>query len=168
MGWNRALRAVVALALAACVGSTIRDPHAGQLELTFHNEAGGPICALHIYPHAQAQPGNNFLDPDTEIGSGDSVDFWLEPGTYQIRAEGCPYEKQKVSGYAPQVIMNTKGVAVLFREDDAKSKDAAQTIVHENYNGTMIPAKLTANSNAAKKPATVRSARTKARSASSK
>jgi hypothetical protein len=163
MGWNRALRAVAALALTACVGTTIRDPHAGQFKLTFHNEAGGPVCALHIYPHAQAQPGNNFLDPDTEIPTGDSIDYWLEPGTYQIRAEGCPYEKQKVGGFAPQVILNQAGVAVLFREDDAKSKDAAQTIVHDNHNGTMIPAKLTANSNASKKPTIVRPARTNAR-----
>ena len=162
------MRAIVALALTACVGrgTAWRDPHAGQFKLTFHNQAGGPVCALYIFPHAQAQPGNNFLEPDTEIGSGDSIDYWLEPGTYQVRAEGCPYEKQQVGGFAPQVIMNRAGVVVLFREDDAKSKDAAQTIVHDNYNGTMIPAKLTANGSASKKPPTVRPARTNARASS--
>ncbi|HUS31883.1 MAG TPA: hypothetical protein VMZ53_25455 [Kofleriaceae bacterium] len=165
MGWKRAVRAAVALGLCGCVGPTIRDPHAGQRRLTFHNEAGGPVCRLSIYPFGQSQPSNNFLEADTEIPSGGSVDYWVTPSTYQVHAEGCPYEKTQVGGYAPQVIMEkADAVTVLFREDDAKSKDAAQAIVHAHQNGTMIPAKLTVVGKPAARPTTVRPARTNARS----
>jgi hypothetical protein len=164
MGWNRAVRAAAALALAGCVGPTMHNPHEGQRKISFHNEALGPVCALYIYPFGQQQPSNNFLDANTEIPSGGEVDYWVPPNTYQIHAEGCPYEKTQVGGYAPQVIMDrADGVAVLFREDDPKSKEAAQAIVHAHENGTMIPAKLTAVKNPDKKPPTVLPARTKAR-----
>ena len=163
MGRNRALRAIAALALTGCVGPTIKNPHPGLLELEFHNEAGGPVCKVYVYPLGQQEPSNNILAPDTEIPTGGSISTWLEPHTYQINAEGCPYEKLRVGGYAPQVIMNVAGVAVLFREDDAKSKEAAQAVVHDSHNGTMIPAKLTLDQNPTKKPATIKPARTTGR-----
>jgi hypothetical protein len=164
MGRKRAVRAIVACALTGCLGPTIKDPHAGQRKIAFHNEALGPVCGLYIYPFGQQQQSNNFLDPGTEIPSGGGVAYWVPPSTYQIHAEGCPYEKTQVGGYAPQVILDkADGVAVLFREDDAKSKEAAQAIVHAQENGTMIPAKLTAVSSPSKKPPTVVPARTKAR-----
>jgi hypothetical protein len=162
MRWKRA---AIVLALTGCSGPTLmsKDPHAGEYKLSFHNEAGGPVCALFIYPFGQREPSNNILDANTEVASGGEIATWIAPNTYQIHADGCPYEKQQVGGYAPQVIMNADGVAVLYREDDAKSKDAAQAYVHDSHNGTMIPAKLTFNANPSKKPATVTPARTKAR-----
>src|SRR5262245_55258287 len=92
MGRNRALRAIVALAtvsaLGACVGPTIKTKHPGQLELKFHNEAGGPVCKVFVYPFGQQEPSNNILEVDTEITTGGSVATWVEPGTYQINAQG--------------------------------------------------------------------------------
>lgn len=142
----------------------MKPKHPGKLELAFHNEAGGPVCKVYVYPFGQQEPTNNILlDADTEIPSGGSLATWLEPGTYQINAQGCPYEKQQVGGFAPQVIMNISGVAVLYKEEDAKSKEAAQAVVHDSHNGTMIPAKVTLEQNPIKKPATVHAPRSNAR-----
>jgi hypothetical protein len=152
--------ALATLSLAGCIGPTMKNKHPGLLELRFHNEAGGPVCKVFVYPFSQQEPSNNLLDADTEIPSGSSVDTFLEPGTYQINAQGCPYEKQQVNGFAPQVIMNVNGVAVLYKEDDVKSKEAAQAVVHDSHNGTMIPVKITLEQNPIKKPATVHAPRT--------
>lgn len=164
MRWKRSL--VGAVLVAGCSGTPTmmgRDPHAGMLELTIHNEAGGPVCGVFVYPFGQPEPSNNILDADTEVPASGEIRTWVKPDTYQIHVEGCPYEKLSIGGYAPQVIMNTDGVAAIYREDDAKSKDAAQAVVHDSHNGTMIPAKLTANAHPSKKPGNVHPARTKAR-----
>lgn len=163
MRWKRSLLSAVVATGCSGTPTMMHDPHAGKLELAFHNEAGGPVCGVFIYPFSQPQPSNNILDADTDLPAGGQVSTWVAPDTYQIHVDGCPYEKLKIDGYAPQVIMNTDGVAAIYREDDAKSKDAAQAVVHDSHNGTLIPAKLTANAHPSAKPATVHSARTKAR-----
>jgi len=126
------------------------DPHAGQFELAFHNESGISVCELHIFPEGEAAEGKNWVDAGVEVTTGRPVHFWVEPGTYQVRAVGCAKEKFQVTGFAPQVIMNRSGVVVLYREDVAASVEAARALAHENQNSTQIPAKLTANKSGAK------------------
>jgi hypothetical protein len=126
------------------------DPHAGQFELTFHNEAGSAVCALHIFPEGEPAEGDSWLDAGTEVAAGRFISFWLRPGTYQVRAVGCSREKLQVTGFAPQVIMNRSGVVVLYREDVPKSVEAADALAHANQNSTRIPAKLSANKASAK------------------
>lgn len=141
-----ALRGLAFVLLAGCAGAPMsRDPHAGQFALTFHNEAGSAICALHIFPEGDPAEGASWLDVGAEIATGRFETFWLQPGTYQVRAVGCPREKLMVTGFAPQVIMNRSGVAVLYREDVPSSVEAADALAHDNQNSTRIPAKLTAN-----------------------
>lgn len=127
-----------------------RDPHAGQFKLAFHNEAGSAICALHIFPEGESAEGDSWLDAGTEVAAGRFVTFWLEPGTYQVRAVGCPREKLMVTGFAPQVIMNRSGIVVLYRDDVPASVAAADALAHDHQNSTRIPAKLTANKASAK------------------
>jgi hypothetical protein len=143
--------ALVWMVVVGCAGSPMsHDPHAGQFELTFHNEAGSAVCALHIFPEGDPAEGDSWLDAGTEVASGRFVAFWLQPGTYQVRAVGCSREKLQVTGYAPQVIMNRSGVVVLYREDVPSSVEAADALAHDHQNSTRMPAKLTANKSAAK------------------
>ena len=128
--------------VAGCGRSTLRNPHEGEHRLTFHNFAGGSVCGFHVYPVAQAQEGSNRLAPDAELRSGDSLRLWVVPGDYQVRATGCSYEKLDVSGFITNVRLNGDGIVVLYREDDAKSKEAAMRIAHENDNTFLVPAKL--------------------------
>jgi hypothetical protein len=145
------IRALAWVVLAGCAGTAMgRDPHAGQLELTFHNEAGTAVCALHIFPEGEPAEGASWLAAGTEVATGQSIAFWLAPGTYQVRAVGCAREKLQVTGFAPQVIMNRSGVVVLYREDVPSSVEAAGALAHDNQNSTRIPAKLTVNKAAAK------------------
>lgn len=137
--------------LMGCAGHPLkRDPHEGQYQLAFHNEAGSAICAVHIFPHGEQNEGSNWLvsgsDGRTDVVSGSKVAFWVQPGTYQVRVTGCARERLQASGYAPQVIMmNGPGLVVLFREDDPRSVQAAGELAHENENATQMPAKLTVN-----------------------
>jgi len=148
--------AIVALACSACIHrSTISDPHAGQARLEFHNVAGGPVCELHVFRFGQSDEGANRISANTELPSGMHLDMWLPPDTYQIRAGGCPYEKQQVGGYVASESLPRDGIAVLFREDDAQSKSTADALVHAHENSALIPAKLVFNANATKKPAEV-------------
>ena len=121
---------------------TINTSHEGEHQLTFHNFAGGPVCGFYVYPIAQTLEGSNRLAPNAELRSGDSHRLWLVPGEYQVRATGCSYEKLDVSGYATNVRMSADGIVVLYREDDAKSNEAAMSIAHKNENTFLVPAKL--------------------------
>jgi hypothetical protein len=141
------IRAVAWMMLVGCAGNPLarEDPHAGQFQLLFHNEAGGAVCAIHIFPEGDPTEGDSWLDPGAEVASGQSIALWMQPGTYQLRAVGCSREKLQLTGYAPQVIMNRSGVAVLYREDVPRSVEAADALAHDHANSTRIPAKLTAN-----------------------
>ena len=145
------------LLVSGCIGrATLRDPHEGQVRLQFHNVAGGPICELYVFPFGQTNEGANRIAPDTELPTGMRVDVWLEPNTYQVRAAGCPYETTRVAGYAASAPLPMNGLAVLYREDDAASKAAADALVHAHENSTLIPAKLGYVKSAPKKPTTVK------------
>lgn len=138
----------LALSVGACGSARTAiegDPHAGQHELTFHNETTGSVCALHIFPEGEAGEGDNWLPATTEVASGAKHTLWIEPGTYQVRVVGCARERVQVNGYAPQVIMNRAGVVVLFAEDNAASVEAAAALAHANPNSTRIPVKITIN-----------------------
>jgi hypothetical protein len=140
----RALETLAVLVIAAgCAGGlTLRNPHEGEHQLTFHNFGGGSVCAFHVYPIAQAQVGTNRLAPDAELRSGDSRRLWLVPGDYQVRATGCSYETLDVSGYTTNVRLIADSNVVLYREDDAKSAEAAMRIAHENENTFLVLAKV--------------------------
>jgi hypothetical protein len=145
------IRALALVLLVGCARNPMaRDPHPGQFELTFHNESGSAVCALHIFPEGEAAEGDSWLDTGFEVATGQSIAFWINPGTYQVRAVGCPREKLQITGFAPQVIMNRSGVVVLYREDVPASVEAADALAHDHQNSTRIPAKLTANKAAAK------------------
>lgn len=138
----------LAMSIAACGSARTAiegDPHAGQHQLTFHNETGGTVCALHIFPEGETREGESWLPAATEVGKGAKYTVWVEPGTYQVRVVGCARERMQVNGYAPQVIMNRDGVVVLFSEDNAASVEAAGALAHANPNSTRIPAKITIN-----------------------
>ncbi|HSD87313.1 MAG TPA: hypothetical protein VLB44_07350 [Kofleriaceae bacterium] len=153
--WKCAVLALV----AGCVGPTMRDRHPGQLKLTFHNEAGGPVCGLYIYPFGQTAQGQNWLQPDTEIASGNWIEFWVSSETtYQFRVEGCPYEHQLLHGYAPSIVMNEPAVAVLYKEDDKRSKEVAEGLAHSHTNSTLIPAKQTFVAHPTARPTVVKTA----------
>ena len=144
------------LLLGGCIGrSTISNPHEGLARLEFHNVAGGPVCELHVFKFGQSDEGVNRIAANTELPSGMHLDLWLEPNTYQVRAGGCSYEKQQVSGYVASEALPRDGLVVLFREDDAQSKATADALVHAHENSALMPAKLLFNANAAKKPSTV-------------
>jgi hypothetical protein len=145
------IRALSWVVLVGCAGAQLgRDPHAGQLALTFHNEVGSAVCELHIFPEGEPAEGDSWLAAGTEVATGQSIAFWLAPGTYQVRAVGCAREKLQVTGFAPQVIMNGAGIVVLYREDVPSSVAAAAALAHDNQNSTRIPAKLSVNKAAAK------------------
>lgn len=136
------------MSVAACGSARTAiegDPHAGQHELTFHNETSGTVCAVHIFPEGETAEGDSWLPARTEVASGAKYTFWIEPGTYQVRVVGCPRERLQVNGFAPQVIMNRAGVVVLFAEDNPASAQAATALAHANPNSTRIPVKITIN-----------------------
>jgi len=139
----RALEKFAVLAIVAGCGARqkLRNPHEGEHQLTFHNLAGS-VCGFYVFSVAQSQEGNNRLAQDAELRNGDSLRLWVVPGDYQVRATGCPYEKMNVSGYTTNVRLGPDGIVVLYREDDAKSKEAAMQIAHKNENTFLIPAKL--------------------------
>src|SRR5262245_51373702 len=96
----RGLLLVLVVLLGGCPSHPIiNDVHKGQHRITFHNEAGGFVCELYVFPFGQSQIGNNLIAPDTDVASGDSTDVWLPPNTYQVQVVGCRYEKQQVNGY---------------------------------------------------------------------
>jgi hypothetical protein len=145
-----------AFLFAGCIGrSTISNPHEGLARLEFHNVAGGPVCELHVFKFGQTDEGPNRIAANTELPSGMHIDMWLTPDTYQVRAGGCPYEKQQVRGYVASEALPRDGLVVLFREDDAQSKATADALVHAHENSALMPAKLLFNANATKKPANV-------------
>jgi hypothetical protein len=148
----------IALVLFGCAGARIRDLHEGKHKLTFHNEGGGPVCGIYIFPFGRSDQGANWLPPDTEVAQGRSIELWVAPETYQFRATGCPYERQHVSGYVASVIMNTPGIVVLFDEALARSKDAAVALAHRHENSTLVPAKYKLVASPAQRPATQRAA----------
>jgi hypothetical protein len=148
----------IAVVMIGCAGTTIRTAHEGQHSLTFHNEAGGPVCGIYIFPFGRSEQGTNWLPPDTEVASGGSIELWVTPETYQFRATGCPYERQHVSGYVASVIMNTPGIVVLFNESEARSKDAAVALAHRHENSTLVPAKYKHVASPTQRPATQRAA----------
>jgi hypothetical protein len=150
-------RVVLALALALSFGcktsaKLMNDPHKGQFELEFHNEVGGDVCELYIFPEGERNEGNNWLTAEQRVPSGSTVAYWLDPAVYQVHAVGCSYEPLLADGYTPRVAMNTHGVVVLFREDVATSKAEATRLAHDHHNATPIPAKLTANKAPTKRP----------------
>ena len=100
------------------------------------------MCGFYVYLVAQTQEGSNQLAPDAELRTGDSRHLWFVPGDYQVRATGCSYEKLDVSGYTTNVGLGADGFVVLYRQDDAKSNEAAMRIAHENENTFLVPAKL--------------------------
>jgi hypothetical protein len=144
LGLVKALEKLAALALLAGCPSrpTLRNPHEGESQLTFHNFAGGPICGFYVYSIAQTLEGANRLAPKAELPNGESHRLWLAPGDYQVRATACPYEKLAVTGYMTNVRLGDDGIVVLYREDDAKSNEAAMRIAHEHDNTFLVPAKL--------------------------
>jgi hypothetical protein len=149
-------RAALLLTLVGCIGrSTISNPHEGLARLEFHNVAGGPVCELHVFRFGQTDEGPNRIAANAELPSGMHVDMWLTPDTYQVRAAGCPYEKQQIGGYVASEALPRDGLVVLFREDDAQSKATADALVHAHENSALMPAKLLFNANATKKPTTV-------------
>lgn len=147
----------ILLLASACIGrATMRDPHEGQIRLQFHNVSGGPICELYVFPFGQTNEGPDRIAPDTELPTGQHVVLWLEPNTYQLRAAGCPYESTQINGYAASAPLPMEGLAVIFREDDAASKAAADALVHAHENSTLIPAKLGYVKSPPKKPPTIK------------
>ena len=131
------------LIVAGCTGKPLRhDPHEGEHQLTFHNVAGSPVCGFYVYLVTDAQQGNNRLETVGELRSGNQLRLWFAPGDYQVRATSCSYEKLAVSGYTTNVRLNMDGMVVLYRGDDAKSKDAATRLAHDNQNTYLVLAKL--------------------------
>jgi hypothetical protein len=145
---------VTVACLGGCAGSStlIRDPHDGQAELKLYNESGSAICTVHVFPEGTTREGSNVLAEGSELGAGTSTNVWVLPGTYQVRLTGCPYERMLVDGFAPQVILRTAGVVVLFREDDEGNRQAAIRIAHEHENTTKVPAKLAINKSPTARP----------------
>jgi hypothetical protein len=143
--------------LSGCIGrATARNPHEGEVRLQFHNVTGGPICELYVFSFGQTNEGANRIAADTELPTGKRVDLWLAPNTYQLRAAGCPYESTQIGGYAASAPLPMNGLAVIYREDDAASKSAAEALVHAHENSTLIPAKLGFVKSPPKKPPTVK------------
>jgi hypothetical protein len=150
---------IAALALlVGCAAPKLRDPHAGQFKLTFHNVTGGPVCGIHVFPFGRTEEGASWLPPNTEVSAGGVVELWVQPDTYQFHATACPYEREQITGYVPSVVMNMNGMVVLYNEADARSKDAAVALAHEHTNSTMIPAKYKRDETPAPRPAGLRSA----------
>src|SRR5678815_3499833 len=102
---------LAALAIvAACAGRPMRhDPHEGELELTFHNVAGGSVCAVFVFSVTDANEGRNRLEQNTELRNGDTLSVWLVPGDYQVRADGCSFEKLDLRGFTTNVRLNMNG-----------------------------------------------------------
>ena len=141
--FNRTMRVhvVLALVIAACAGRAIRhDPHEGMLQLTFHNLAGGSICEVYVFPATDTNEGANRLA--NELRSGEQLRLWLVPGDYQVREDGCTFEKLDVKGFTTNIRLNMNGNVVLYREDDAKSKAAATQFAHDNENTYLVVAKV--------------------------
>jgi hypothetical protein len=143
----RALDALTALAfVAGCTEQSMRkrNPHEGEHSLIFHNLAGGSVCGVFVFRVADDSPGVNRIVSNGELGSGDTLELWLVPGDYQVRATGCSDKKLDVRGYTTNVRLNMNGTIVLYREDDATSKAEATRLAHENENTYLVLAKVQA------------------------
>jgi len=129
--------------VAGCTEQAIRkrNPHEGEHQLTFHNLAGGSVCGVYVFRVAEDNQGGNRLT-NSELRNNETLQLWLTPGDYQVRATGCSYEKLDVRGYTTNVRLNMDGNIVLYREDDAKSKAAATQLAHDNENTYLVLAKV--------------------------
>ncbi len=76
----------------------------GSASLTLVNNSGQDICYVYISPSTESTWGDDWLGASEIIASGDSRTFYLEPGTYDMKAEDCNREEidslfqQNISG----------------------------------------------------------------------
>src|SRR5262245_48038925 len=135
------MRAIYVLAVVAGCAAAMqrRNPHEGELKLTFHNMAGGSICGVVVFPVTETESANRLK---AELPTGETFSLWLVPGDYQVRADGCTFEKLDMRGFTTNVRLNMDGNVVLYREDDAKSKAAATSFAHDNENTYLVLAKV--------------------------
>ena len=143
----KTLIAFAALAIVAgCTEAAMRkrNPHEGEHQLTLHNLAGASVCGVFVFRVAEDNQGENRLASNGELRSGETLQLWLMPGDYQVRATGCSFEKLDVRGYVTNVRLNMDGNVVLYREEDATSKATATRLAHDNENTYLVLAKVQA------------------------
>lgn len=79
-------------------------PEGGGSSLTLVNNSNRTVCYVYISPSTSSEWGDDWLGASETLSPGDSRTFYLEAGTYDLKAEDCNHEviasefQQNISG----------------------------------------------------------------------